>query len=112
MVKRGLYKDEWYNKGITMIGDLRNYETGKVKAKIEIENNDYMMQTLVQFLKCSSTVQLCKVDIQLGVMSIEVIVCVIVLLDDSATVRYKENRIGQVMNPMSHFSTACTEMIQ
>ena len=38
MVKRRLYKDEWYNKGITMVGDLINYETGKVKAKTELEN--------------------------------------------------------------------------
>ena len=38
MVKRGLYKDEWYNKGITMVGDLINYKTGKVKAKTELEN--------------------------------------------------------------------------
>ena len=39
MVKRGLYKDEWYNKGITMVGDLINYETGRVKAKTEIEKH-------------------------------------------------------------------------
>ena len=38
IVKRGFYKDEWYNKGITMVGDLIKYETCKVKAKTEIEN--------------------------------------------------------------------------
>ena len=37
MVKKGLFKHEWYNKGISVVGDLINFETGKVKSKTEIE---------------------------------------------------------------------------
>ena len=52
MVKRGLYKDEWYKKGITMVGDLINYETGKLKAKTEIENTyGFKIKNLLDYLE-------------------------------------------------------------
>ena len=37
-VKRGLLKDQWYKNGITMVGDLVNCNTLKMKSKTEIED--------------------------------------------------------------------------
>ena len=37
-VKRGLLKDQWYKNGITLVGDLVNCNTLKMKSKTEIED--------------------------------------------------------------------------
>ena len=58
MVKRGLYKDEWYKKGITMVGDLINYETGKVKAKSEIENTyGFKIKNFLDYLEVGDVIK-------------------------------------------------------
>ena len=37
-MKRGLFKDTWYKNGITLVGDLVNCTTFKMKSKKEIED--------------------------------------------------------------------------
>ena len=58
MVKRGLYKDEWYKKGITMVGDLINHETRKVKAKTEIENTcGFKIKNFLDYLEVREVIK-------------------------------------------------------
>ena len=58
MVKRGLYKDEWYKKGITMVGELINYETGKVKTKTEIENTyGFKIKNFLDYLEVREVIK-------------------------------------------------------
>ena len=37
-LKTGLFKDTWYKSGITLVGDLVNCNTFKMKSRTEIEN--------------------------------------------------------------------------
>ena len=57
-VKRGLYKDEWYKKSITMVGDLINYVTGKVKAENEIENTyGFKIKNFLDYLEVRDVIK-------------------------------------------------------
>ena len=57
-VKRGLFKDTWFKNGITLVGDLVNCNTFKMKCKTEIEDiYNFKIKNFLDYYKVRSVIK-------------------------------------------------------